>query len=206
MSRRESNVSKAFVNVQVVLHTLSFSRKILASYSDLILGHQKPPLFFFILTVKETPNIASIGVLFNRFWAQQLICWICPKFVASTGGKSCRIEMSKGSEWTLEHCFVDSNIGRNYFACWKQDIMFAMPQRQELKNAHKSRIMNRVWTVQIPGSFTKLFKFKSMRADSWLSGMAVSGKVFHEAGTPLPLGRDSHWTLAGRTVTVFTLL
>lgn len=76
-------------------YTLFFSRKILTSFSHLILGRQKPPLgVFFVLSAKETPNAACIGVLFNRFWAQQFVCWVCPKFAAKCWGK----DLQNGNE------------------------------------------------------------------------------------------------------------
>lgn len=144
-------------------------------------------------------------MLFPRFWTQQLICWVCPKFVASAEEKSCRMEMRRGSEGTLECCFVDSNIGRNIFACWREGIVFVIPQREELKNAHKSRIMHRVRIVQILVVLFNYFNSKAWRqiADSmeWL----CQERCLTEPGMPVPLGRDSHWALVGRAVTVFTL-
>lgn len=134
--REKGDGSKAFVNVQNVLifvHYVFFQK----DTCQLFRFNFRPPettLFFFILAVIETPNAAYTGVLFNRFWAQQLICWVRPKFTGKCWGK----ELQNGNEDrvrvnTATLCFVESTTGRNFFASWRQNIMFVMPQRQELK-------------------------------------------------------------------------
>lgn len=97
-------------------YTLFFSRKILTSFSHLILGRQKPPLGVFLSYQLKKPLMQLVLVCSSiGFEPSNLYAEYVRNLQPSAEEKICRMEMRKGSEWTLKHCFVESTISRNFF-------------------------------------------------------------------------------------------